>query len=64
MLPSELARFKIRDDWVYPQFAGERELDLVREMISLYREGITLGEVEEEVKLFERVYGTTFKEPN
>ena len=59
MLPSELARFRIYGDVIYPSFAGEREVELVKEMIPFYRVGITYGEVEENVKLMERMYGKT-----
>ncbi|BCS92733.1 DUF790 family protein [Metallosphaera javensis (ex Sakai et al. 2022)] len=59
MLPSELARFRIYGDTIYPSFAGEKDLELVKEMIPFYRVGITYGEVEENVKLLERMYGKT-----
>ncbi|AEB95563.1 MAG: DUF790 family protein [Metallosphaera sp.] len=59
MLPSELVRFKIHGDRIYPLFIGKRELDLINEMISIYKPYKTFGEVEEEVKLLERVHGKT-----
>ncbi|QKR00457.1 DUF790 family protein [Metallosphaera tengchongensis] len=59
MLPSELARFRIYDDRIYPSFADQKDLELVNNLISLYKPGVTLGEVEDNVKLLERVYGMT-----
>jgi Uncharacterized conserved protein len=61
VLPSELARFKISGDKIVPLFAGKPHLDLIEEMLSLYKPGRTLGEVEEDVKLLERAYGKTTK---
>lgn len=56
MLPWELARFRITKDRIFPKFATEDDLDLAKEIISLFQEGRKLGEIKEEAEYLEKVY--------
>ena len=56
MLPWELARFTIIGDKVVPKFATLEDLDLAKEVISLFKEGKKLGEIEEETEYLEDIY--------
>ena len=56
MLPWELARFTIVNNKVIPKFATSEDIDLANEILSLFREGKKLGEIEEEVEYLEKIY--------
>ena len=56
MLPWELARFTIIEDRIIPKFATLDDTDLVNELLSLFKEGKKLGEIEEETEYLEEIY--------
>ncbi|BAB66692.1 DUF790 family protein [Sulfurisphaera tokodaii] len=56
MLPWELARFSIVKDEVLPHFATNEDLDLANEIISLFKAGKKLGEIDEEIEYLEKIY--------
>ncbi|BFH72130.1 DUF790 family protein [Sulfurisphaera javensis] len=56
MLPWELARFTIIKNEVIPSFATKEDLDLANEIISLFKTGKKLGEIEEETDYLEKIY--------
>jgi len=56
VLPWELARFTIIGDKIVPKFATLEDLDLANELISLFKEGKKLGEIEEETEYLEDIY--------
>lgn len=56
MLPSELARFTIIKNEVIPSFANNDDIELANELISLFKPGRKLGEIEEETEYLEKIY--------
>ena len=56
MLPWELARFTIINEKVVPKFATLDDMDLANEILSLFKEGRKLGEIEEETEYLEKIY--------
>ncbi len=55
MLQSELARFKVKGDQVIPLFARPDD-DVVPLIISLFKEGRKLSEINEDIKTLSKVY--------
>ncbi len=60
MLPSELLRARRRGDRLIPLWArgSELELAVAKELISIFKEGKSLREIEEEAEEVERLYET------
>ncbi|BCU71445.1 DUF790 family protein [Stygiolobus caldivivus] len=54
MLPWSLARFKLKGNRVIPLFCEDQEI--ANEILSMFRTGLTLGEVKEEIKYLEKIY--------